>query len=94
MTSETAITTTITKNLTKCGIFWLKLHGSPYQRQGMPDLLVVKEGRAYFFEVKRPGQKPTPLQERRLLQCRQAGAGAKVVHSWIEVDAWLELDRI
>ncbi|KKN32071.1 hypothetical protein LCGC14_0817620 [marine sediment metagenome] len=82
MASEKAITATITRNLTREGIFWLKIHGSPYQRRGTPDLLVVQDGRAYFFEVKQPGKEPTKLQRHRLDELRKKGIQAHVVHNW------------
>ena len=34
-------------------------------KQGFPDLMVLKDGKVSFVEVKRPGQKPRPLQEFR-----------------------------
>jgi hypothetical protein len=47
---------------------------------GMSDICgVLKGGRAIFLEVKRPGQKPTRLQEQFLGRARLAGAIAEVV---------------
>jgi len=89
MTTEKSITKSITANLDRHGIFWLKIHGSPMQRRGMPDLLVIKEGRAYFFEIKVPGNKPTMLQHHRLEQIQHAGAVALAVHDWDEVKTTL-----
>lgn len=40
---------------------------------GFPDLMLLKDGKASFVEVKRPGQKPRPLQEYRLKELREAG---------------------
>lgn len=39
----------------------------------MPDLIALKDGRVVFIEVKRPGQKPRPLQEYRHKKLREAG---------------------
>lgn len=42
-------------------------------KAGFPDLIALKDGKAAFIEVKRPGQKPRPLQEYRHEQLRNAG---------------------
>lgn len=46
---------------------------------GFPDLMLLKDGKAIFVEVKRPGQQPRPLQEYRLKQLRDAGFDAFVM---------------
>jgi Holliday junction resolvase len=48
---------------------------------GTPDLIACIAGRFYAIEVKRPGEKPTALQEYRLAQWRKAGAVAVWVDS-------------
>jgi hypothetical protein len=99
MTPEARITTSIIRALRKrkagghC-LFFVKLHGGPMQKAGLPDLLVVYKGRAYFFEVKRPGGKATPLQEHTLAELWVAGAVACVVNSADEVlGALSDLER-
>lgn len=46
---------------------------------GFPDLMLLKDGKASFVEVKRPGQQPRPLQEYRLKELRDAGFDAFVL---------------
>lgn len=46
---------------------------------GFPDLMLLKNGKASFVEVKRPGQQPRPLQEYRLKELRDAGFDAFVL---------------
>lgn len=58
----------------------MKIHGGPYQTPGIPDLLIIKEGRAYFLEVKQPGKRPTKLQEQRMHEIRTKG---KAVAEWV-----------
>lgn len=61
---------------------------SPAMR-GVADRLVVMPGRIWFVELKRPGGKLTPLQERfrdRMLQLLQYHV---VLSSRAEVDQWL-----
>ena len=57
---------------------------------GEPDIDACLRGRSVQLEVKRPGQKPTPLQLKRLEQWRQAGALVAVVSSVEDVKALLD----
>ena len=52
---------------------------------GEPDIDACLSGRSVQLEVKRPGEKATPLQLKRLEQWRQAGALTAVVTSVEEV---------
>jgi len=83
--TERSILSQICRRLRQRGVWYMKLHGSPMQRRGMPDLLVVFQGKAVFLEVKRPGAQPTPLQAHRLEELRAAGAVAEVVYGWDDV---------
>ena len=56
----------------------------------MPDVLAIKEGRAAFLEVKRPGQEPTRIQRHRMRELEAAGAAVAVVTSAGEARAFLE----
>lgn len=41
---------------------------------GLPDrMILLPHGRVAFVEVKRPGQKPRPIQVRRINQLRELG---------------------
>lgn len=60
-----------------------KRHGSAYGVSGDPDiygLVLTGDGNPIHFEieVKRPGEKPTPLQATRLYEWRRSGALAGV----------------
>ena len=48
---------------------------SPAHR-GVPDRIIMGGCKVMFLELKRPGQKPTPLQERELSRIRNAGVHA------------------
>lgn len=76
----------------------VKIAGGRYQSAGLPDLLVILYGRAYFFEVKKRRQgeseahargRATIRQEARLAELRAAGCVAAVVLSVEEVLALL-----
>lgn len=49
-------------------IFLLKIHGSGYQRAGIPDVYVALKGISIWVEFKRPGGDTTALQHRTLNQ--------------------------
>jgi hypothetical protein len=76
----------------------VKIHGGPYQTAGLPDLVVIVNGRAYGFEVKkqRLGEsaehaygRATLPQQKRLADLRRAGGIGAVVLSVEEVLALL-----
>jgi hypothetical protein len=48
---------------------------------GTPDLCFVKDGRAYFLELKAPGGRLSEMQENALIALRAADATACHVHS-------------
>lgn len=42
-------------------------------KNGIPDLFMIRDGRVVFFEVKREGGKPRPLQEYRIKELQNVG---------------------
>jgi hypothetical protein len=78
--------------------FVVKVHGSPYQRAGLPDLLVIVGGRAVWLEVKAqaPGEseehargRVTALQQVTLDDLARSGAVAGVAITVAEVLAYV-----
>lgn len=63
------------------GVFAFKLHEGMYMSSGIPDVLAVKDGRLYAFEVKRPFNmgRPSDMQLKQMERLREAGAVAEVV---------------
>lgn len=51
-----------------------KRHGSEFSIVGMPDLFGCVDGKHFEIEVKRPGQRPEPIQYQRLREWAAAGA--------------------
>ena len=74
---ESTIQRKIIKRYEAEGYLVVKL--SLTNKNGFPDLMMLKDGKALFVEVKRPGQKPRPLQEYRLKELRDAGFDAIVL---------------
>jgi hypothetical protein len=85
---ESAIVGRILKYLnSKPGVKAIKLHGDAYSVAGTPDISVhsedVRTTRAssaipMLLEVKRPGNKPTPIQEKEM-----AAWHARSVRLWV-----------
>lgn len=55
------------------GGWWFKVHGGPFQKAGVPDLVGCVEGRFFALEVKEPGEEPTKLQAETMKKIRLAG---------------------
>lgn len=66
-----------------------KVHGSPMQVAGIPDLVGVQKGRFFALEVKRADGKTTLLQEAMMRRIREAGGLVGVVRSVEDVKAVL-----
>ena len=74
----------------RLGFFAIKIHGNQYQMAGIPDVLCLRDGRAYWIEFKRPGEEPTKLQNHRMKQLQEAGCPATVARSVGDVREFLE----
>lgn len=61
---------------------------------GDPDIDACIRGRSLQLEVKRPGEKPTALQAKRLDEWRKAGALVAVVVSVDDVKSLLALEGL
>lgn len=77
---ETDLTAAIMRYVRKIGCHCVKWHGDAYGSGGQPDLYVLVPSTPYaipvHIEVKAPGNKPTPRQEKVLRDLRKAGAVA------------------
>ena len=86
---ESTIQSKILKYLRKIpNTYTMKL--SDRWTSGYPDVLHIKDGRAYFFEVKTPTGKKQPLQIFTIAELRKAGAQAHFVTSLEEVKKALD----
>lgn len=59
----------------------MKVHGSMYQKAGVPDIIACINGRFVGIEVKRPGGIVSKLQEYHIEQINKAGGAAFVAYS-------------
>jgi len=60
------------------------------QGEGEPDLLIGYQGNLYLIEMKRKGEKPSPLQEAMHAEWQRAGVTVHVARSLEEVIEILE----
>lgn len=74
------------------GLGWwvTKMHGNQFMAKGLPDLLLIKNGRAAWIEVKRPGNDPTRIQEHRMRELATAGCPVTVACSAADARHFLE----
>jgi len=95
MTSERAIVKAILAYLNALpGCLARKRWGGGMGVAGDPDIDACLRGRSVQLEVKRPGERPTPLQWKRLAEWRQAGALVAVVTSVADVRTLLDENRL
>ena len=80
---ESCVQRDIITYLERCGWYVVKLIQT--NKNGIPDLLCIKDGQCMFVEVKREKQTARPLQEYRMNELIQHGATAFVAHSVEEV---------
>ena len=81
--SESCLQRQIIRHLEGEGWFVLKLIQT--NKNGIPDLLAIRQGVTIFVEVKRAGAKARPLQEYRMKEIHLHGINSFVAHSVEEV---------
>lgn len=82
--TESDLQRDIKKELNKLPHCWcVKLHGSPMQRAGLPDIVGCRRGRYFGLEVKLPGKEKTltDLQAATLKHIKEAGGLSAMVTS-------------
>jgi len=94
-TPEGKITAAITRHLKRLQsagvpIWYLKLHGGPMQRAGVPDMILFVDGHMLAIEIKKPGGEATALQVHTMAAMARAGAETAVVTSVDEVARLIE----
>ena len=95
MTTERAIVRAILAYLNGLpGCLARKRWGGGMGVAGDPDIDACIRGRSVQLEVKRPGDRPTALQAKRLEEWRKAGAVVAVGHGVAEVRAVLEENQL
>jgi hypothetical protein len=75
-TGEKNITKAIRRVLTEAGIWHFKHWGGPMSVKGIADILGIYAGRFLAIEVKKPGGKLSPAQDKFLQDVRRNGGVA------------------
>ena len=78
MKSEQQVQTNLIKQLSKEGYFVIKLIQT--NKNGIPDLLLLKDGQASFIEVKTAKGKLSGLQKHRIEELKQYGCKTDVIY--------------
>lgn len=87
---EKTIVNATLKMINSRGGFAVKIHGSPLQEGGLPDIFCCYRGRFVAFEVKRAeGIEPSPLQQFQMNRVRVAGGVATLTHTVERAEAIL-----
>lgn len=84
--TEKAIVNSIIRYLKQNDLWYMKVHGSSFQRAGIPDILCCIRRRFVAFEVKKPGQKATKIQQYEMGRIKNNGGTAIVVTSKDDVE--------
>ena len=92
---ETRLQEKIKKHLeTKFGGIWLKIHGGPFQKSGIGDIVGCCQGYYFNLEVKQdlPGSKyePTELQQKMIDRVNNNGGCGSCVKSVEEAEQVVE----
>lgn len=87
-TKESSIQTAINKLLTEKGWFVVKIMMA--SKNGIPDLMAIKNGRTIFIEVKNEIGKLSKIQEYRIKEMQQHGAEVIVARSKEEIKPYLD----
>lgn len=68
----------------------MKVHGSMYQKAGVPDIIACVDGVFIGIEVKRPGGIVSPLQQLNIDDINRSGGVAFVAYSVEDVRKQIE----
>lgn len=68
------------------GGHWINLVISALHKKGEPDIIGVKDGRFYAFELKVKNKKPTKLQKHKLEKIKQNGGIAMVIRNICQLE--------
>lgn len=74
-------------------VWHFKVHGSMFQKAGIPDIIAVVDGYAVFMEVKTASGSLTKIQRHVIGLIRAAGASVNVVRCLEEVQELIEIVR-
>jgi Holliday junction resolvase len=65
---------------------WLVVHIIQSNTNGIPDTMILRKGKMFFIEFKRPGEAPDPLQQYRIRKLREQGFETLVVTNLNQIE--------
>lgn len=84
---ESAVDRYLVDEVTKAGGWALKIPTSYIS--GLPDRLILLRGRAFFCEIKAPGEKARPLQRAVHAKLSSCGFTVAILDSKTKIDSYL-----
>ncbi len=75
-------------------VWYFKVHGSMYQKAGVPDIIACINGYFVAIEIKRPGGVVSPLQQFNIDEIHRNGGVAFVAYSVEDVHKQLHALRV
>lgn len=87
---EAGLSTRIMKAWRKRGAWCYKVWGNEFQMSGVPDISGTFMGWSVWCESKMPGNKPSPIQAKRMNDIRDAGGLCVVAYNVSEALQMLE----
>jgi hypothetical protein len=80
MRNESDVKRRVSAIFKKYGVWYTSINQAGYNKPGVPDYLACVKGRMFGVEAKFGKNKTTPMQDRQLLEIRQAGGATFVVN--------------
>lgn len=88
--TEKTIENQIKRYLDRLSVWYMKVHGSMYQKAGVPDIIACVDGVFVGIEIKRPGGKVSALQQFQIDEINRNGGYAFVAYSVEDVRREIE----
>lgn len=91
MKNESAVKAAITRELRRAGAWYTMPHQRGYSKPGVPDILILHEGKFLAVEAKYNGNKPSAHQEQQMAHIQECGGDAMVLDetNWVWIKIWL-----
>ncbi len=90
--TETTLKNKVSAYLKTVPALWFfKVHGSWFQKMGIPDMIGCWQGRFFALELKIEGNLPTPIQSHTIQKIKEAGGIVGVCYTLEDVKKLFEV---
>jgi len=69
----------------------MSLNSSGISLKGMPDVMIMKEGKVLFCEIKEPGDRLSLIQMERIGQLHRLGFDTKVIRTKEDIEEVIKI---